>query len=437
MKVSVFGLGYVGCVSAACLARQGHDVLGVDINAAKVDTVGRGESPIVEPGLADLVAATVEAGRLAATTDGAAAVARTDVSLVCVGTPGHSSGRLDTSYLERVSSEIGAALRAKSTPHLVVIRSTVLPGTLEEIVIPALEQASGRTRGDGLLQICANPEFLREGTSIQDFFEPPFTVIGGADDVAAAQLAELYDGVNGPVFHLDIRAAEMVKYACNAFHGLKVAFANEIGNICKSVGVDSHRVMDVFCADTKLNISPAYLKPGFAFGGSCLPKDLRALVHRARHLDVEVPVLAATLDSNRRQVERATNMVLAAGNRRIGILGLSFKDGTDDLRESPMVMLVESLIGKGMDVSIYDRNVSRSGLIGANRAYLEETIPHIWSLMRDTVEEVTSAAETLVVGSRSSEIRGVRERNGQILIDLVRLQDDRTTNNAGYIGICW
>jgi GDP-mannose 6-dehydrogenase len=435
MKVSIFGLGYVGCVSAACLARQGHDVLGVDINAAKVDTIGRGESPIVEPGLAELIAEVVGSGRLRATTDGAAAIAATDVSMVCVGTPGHESGRLDTQYLERVAAEIGAALRHKDTPHVVLVRSTVLPGTVEEIIIPLLEQASGRTLGEALT-VCANPEFLREGTSIADFFDPPFTVVGGADEETQALLQDLYVGVDGPFFHLEIRAAEMVKYACNAFHGLKVSFANEVGNICKALNIDSHRVMEVFCADTKLNISPAYLKPGFAFGGSCLPKDLRALVHRARHVDVEVPVLAATLDSNKQQVERATNMVLNAGNRRIGILGLSFKDGTDDLRESPMVMLVESLIGKGMDVKIYDRNVSRSGLIGANRAYLEQTIPHIWSLMSPTIDEVTASSDTIVVGSKSEEIRDLKQQNGQVVIDLVRLFDGRTSD-AQYRGICW
>jgi GDP-mannose 6-dehydrogenase len=435
MKVSIFGLGYVGCVSAACLARQGHDVLGVDINAAKVDTIGRGESPIVEPGLAELIAEVVGSGRLRATTDGAAAIAATDVSMVCVGTPGHESGRLDTQYLERVAAEIGAALRHKDTPHVVLVRSTVLPGTVEEIIIPLLEQASGRTLGEALT-VCANPEFLREGTSIADFFDPPFTVVGGADEETQALLQDLYVGVDGPFFHLEIRAAEMVKYACNAFHGLKVSFANEVGNICKALNIDSHRVMEVFCADTKLNISPTYLKPGFAFGGSCLPKDLRALVHRARHVDVEVPVLAATLDSNKQQVERATNMVLNAGNRRIGILGLSFKDGTDDLRESPMVMLVESLIGKGMDVKIYDRNVSRSGLIGANRAYLEQTIPHIWSLMSPTIDEVTASSDTIVVGSKSEEIRDLKQQNGQVVIDLVRLFDGRTSD-AQYRGICW
>lgn len=435
MNVSVFGMGYVGCVSAACLARQGHFVTGVDINAAKVETIRRGESPIVEPGLAELIADVVRSGRLAATTDGAAAIGRTDVTLICVGTPGHPTGRLDTGYLERVSTEIGAALREKTTPHLVLVRSTVLPGTVEEIVIPLLEEASGRTVGDGLA-VCANPEFLRESTSIADFFDPPFTVVGGADDATAATLADLYDGVGGPVYHLETRAAEMVKYACNAFHGLKVSFANEIGNVCKALDIDSHRVMEVFCADTKLNISSAYLKPGFAFGGSCLPKDLRALVHRARHVDVEVPVLAASLDSNRLQLERATNMVLRAGHRRIGVLGLSFKDGTDDLRESPMVMLVESLIGKGMELSIYDRNVSRAGLIGANRAYLEATIPHIWSLMRGTVDEVIDSSETLVVGSRSAEVRALAQRNGQVVIDLIRIFDGRTSDEA-YHGICW
>jgi GDP-mannose 6-dehydrogenase len=435
MKVSVFGLGYVGCVSAACLARTGHEVIGVDINAAKVETVRRGQSPIIEPGLPQLVAEVVESGRLTATTDGAAAIAATDVTLICVGTPGHASGRLDTQFLERVATGIGAALRGKSSAHLLLVRSTVLPGTVDGVIVPLLEEATGRKQGDGWV-IFANPEFLREGTSIADFFDPPFTVVGGADEGTQRLLGELYAGVSGPVYHVDTRAAEMVKYACNAFHGLKVSFANEVGNICKALGIDSHRVMEVFCADAKLNISPAYLKPGFAFGGSCLPKDLRALVHRARHLDVEVPVLAATLSSNRLQVERAIDMVLAAGNRRVGVLGLSFKDDTDDLRESPMVSVVEALIGKGMEVSIYDRNVSQSGLIGANRAYLESTIPHIWSLMRGSVAEVVSSADTIVVGSRSSEIRELSQTNGQLVVDLVRVFDGRRSDD-GYQGICW
>jgi GDP-mannose 6-dehydrogenase len=435
MKVSVFGLGYVGCVSAACLARNGHEVVGVDVNAAKVETVRRGQSPIIEPGLPELVSEVVGSGRLTATTDGAAAIAATDVTLICVGTPGHASGQLDTQFLERVATQIGAALRGKSSSHLLLVRSTVLPGTVDGVIVPLLEEATGRKQGDGWV-ICANPEFLREGTSIADFFDPPFTVVGGADEGAQRLLGELYAGVSGPFYHVETRAAEMVKYACNAFHGLKVSFANEVGNICKALGIDSHRVMEVFCADTKLNISPAYLKPGFAFGGSCLPKDLRALVHRARHLDVEVPVLAATLSSNRLQVERAIDMVLTAGNRRIGVLGLSFKDDTDDLRESPMVSVVEALIGKGMEVSIYDRNVSQSGLIGANRAYLESTIPHIWSLMRGSVDEVVSSADTIVVGSRSSEIRELSQTNGQMVVDLVRVFDGRRSED-GYQGICW
>lgn len=436
MNVSIFGLGYVGCVSAACLARQGHRVLGVDLNEAKVETVNSGRSPIVEPGLAEIVHESVNAGRLSASTDAAGAVAGTDVSLICVGTPGLASGRLDTSFLERVSEEIGIALRSKEAAHLVVVRSTVLPGTVEDVIIPALERASGRSLGT-TLRVCVNPEFLREGTSIQDFFQPPFTLIGGADDVSMELLRRLYAGVEAPTYHLDIRTAEMVKYACNAYHGLKVSFANEIGNICKAAGVDSHKVMEVFCADTKLNISPAYLKPGFAFGGSCLPKDLRALVYRAKQADVQTPVLSASLESNRLQIERATEMVLDTGNRRIGVLGLSFKDGTDDLRESPMVALVEALIGKGMQVSIYDRNVSRAGLIGANRAYLERTIPHIWSLMRDNVQEVASTSETIVVGSRSEELRGIRTSGDQVLIDLVRLFPDRVSDGNGYRGICW
>jgi GDP-mannose 6-dehydrogenase len=438
MNVSVFGLGYVGCVSAACLAREGHRVIGVDVSPAKVDMINRGESTIIEEGIGELVREVVREGALRATLDSAEAVAATEISMVCVGTPGNGNGSIDLRFLERVCAEIGAAIRDKDVPHLVVIRSTVLPGTTESVVIPALEAASGKRVGEGF-EVCNNPEFLREGTSIRDFHAPPFTLIGATRDSAADRLARLYEGIDAPVHLLDIRAAEMVKYACNAFHGLKVSFANEIGNICKALEIDSHEVMRVFCADTKLNISPAYLKPGFAFGGSCLPKDLRALTYRARQADVETPVLLAALESNRRQIELAAEMVMQAGNRRVGVLGLSFKEGTDDLRESPMVRLVETLIGKGMQLVIYDRNVSRGGVLGANREFIERQIPHIWSLMSDSMETVVDGADTLVLGNRAAEFRELDapRRDGQVVIDLVRVFENRVTDTVGYQGVCW
>lgn len=437
MKLSVFGLGYVGCVSAACFAQEGNEVIGVDTNPAKVEMIKRGESTIVEEGIADLVHEVVAAGRLTATTDAHEAVLKTELSLICVGTPSNANGSINLDYIERVCEQIGTTLREKQAEHLIVIRSTVLPGTIDGVVIPALERASGKRVGEGF-DVCSNPEFLREGSSIRDFYDPPFTLIGATSVSAAERLAKLYATLEAPVQVVEIRAAEMVKYACNSFHGLKVSFANEIGNICKAMGIDSHEVMRVFCADTKLNISPVYLKPGFAFGGSCLPKDLRAISYRARQEDVETPVLNATLESNRLQIEKAVDMVLQTGNRRVGVLGLSFKEGTDDLRESPMVALVEQLIGKGMQLKIYDRNVSQAALLGANREFIEGQIPHIWNLMQDSIQDVVEDAETLVLGNRDEEFRGVVSGNEeQVVIDLARVVDSERSNGRRYQGICW
>ena len=436
--ISVFGLGYVGCVSAACFAREGHEVLGVDVSPTKVDLVNAGRPTILEEGIAELVAQMRESGRLRATTDSRAAVLGTSVSLVCVGTPSRSNDSLDLSYVERVAEEIGNILRDKEDRHVVVIRSTVLPGTIHNLVVPALERSSGKRAGEGF-QVCSNPEFLREGTSIKDFYDPPFTLIGADDPAAATIVGSLYSGIDAPVHLTAVRVAEMIKYACNCFHGLKVGFANEIGNVCKSLGVDSHEVMRIFCEDRKLNISAAYLKPGFAFGGSCLPKDLRAIVYRAREMDVEVPILRATLESNRKQIDRAFRMVQAAGHRRVGILGMSFKAGTDDLRESPMVALIEQLLGKGLDLHIYDRDVSESRLMGANREYIEREIPHIWTLIRPSIPEVLSRADTIVVGNGSAEFRSGRDhlRDDQILIDLVRAFGTVPAGDPRYQGIAW
>jgi len=436
--LSVFGLGYVGCVSSACFAKEGHRVIGVDVSRAKVDMINGGRPTIVESGIGELVAEMVAAGRLSATTSAADAVRDSDVSLVCVGTPSRTNGSIDLRYVERVCEEIGAAIKTKSTRHTVVIRSTVLPGTVQRVVIPALESASGKRAGTDF-GVCMNPEFLREGTSIRDFYEPPFTLIGTDDRSSAEAVSALYAGLEAPVHVTSTGVAEMIKYACNCFHGLKVGFANEIGNICKVFGVDSHEVMRIFCLDTKLNLSPAYLRPGFAFGGSCLPKDLRAITYHARTNDVQTPILSATLDSNQRQIERAYEMVRAAGSRNVGVLGLAFKAGTDDLRESPMVSVVEMLIGKGTNLAIYDRDVSEARLMGSNREYIEREIPHIWSLMRGSVEEVIESSEVIVIGNGSGEFRRIEPklRSGQIVIDLVRAFGDRTSNGDGYRGICW
>ena len=437
MRLSVFGLGYVGCVSAACFAKEGHEVVGVDVNSVKVEIINGGKSPIVEAGIGELIGEVVAKGNLRATTDSADAVNHSDVSLVCVGTPSNANGSLDLDYVKRVCKEIGSAMETKPERHTVVIRSTMLPGTIETIVVPALEVYSGKKVGRDF-GISINPEFLREGTSLKDFYAPPFTLIGADDEDVAASVRRLYTGINAPVLIVGIKAAEMVKYTCNCFHALKVSFANEIGNICKGLGIDSHEVMNVFCQDTKLNLSPYYLKPGFAFGGSCLPKDLRAITYKAKELDVDVPVLSAVLNSNRLQIERAFDMVMRTGRKRIGILGFSFKAGTDDLRESPMVALIEALIGKGLQLAIYDRDVSLARLFGANKEYIEREIPHIAQLMHASIDEVLEGSDLLIIGNKAEEFRDIQSklRSDQMVIDLVRIFDGRQTGGT-YEGICW
>jgi len=437
ISISVFGLGYVGCVSAACFAKQGYDVIGVDVNPLKVDLINRGASTIVETGIGELVREMVDAGRLRATTDPNEAVQGSAISLVCVGTPSQANGSIDLTYLTRVCQDIGEALRVRSDEHVVVIRSTVLPGTQEEVVIPTLERASGKTVGRDF-DVCSNPEFLREGTSIEDFYAPPFTLIGAQHPSGAAPVAALYDGIEAAIHIVPLRVAEMVKYACNAFHALKIGFANEIGNAAKALGIDSHEVMRLVCEDKKLNISSRYLKPGFAFGGSCLPKDIRALSHRAKSVDIDMPILQAVLDGNKSQITRAFNLVMATKKKRVGVLGLSFKAGTDDLRESPMVSLIELLIGKGLQLAIYDRDVSEARLMGANREFIEREIPHIWSLMKPAAEAALAEAEVVVIGNSTPEIRALAStlRDDQIVIDLDRSFDGRRSGPT-YQGICW
>ncbi|MFZ0063007.1 MAG: UDP-glucose/GDP-mannose dehydrogenase family protein [Pyrinomonadaceae bacterium] len=436
MKLSVFGLGYVGCVSAACFADDGNLVTGVDVNPTKVEIINAGKTPIIEDGINELIGKVVKSGRLVATTDSARAVRDSDLSLVCVGTPSNQNGSLHLRHVEQVCREIGSALKTKTQRHVIVIRSTMLPGTVQNTVVPILEETSGK-KAITDFGICINPEFLREGSSLKDFYAPPFTLIGADDEQTTSAVRGLYAKINAPVFVTSLKTAEMVKYVCNCFHALKVSFANEIGNICKALQIDSHEVMHVFCQDTKLNLSPYYLKPGFAFGGSCLPKDLRAINYKAKELDVEVPVLSAILPSNRLQVERAVDMVRLTGKTRVGVLGFSFKAGTDDLRESPMVTLIETLIGKGFELAIYDRVVSLARLVGANKEYIEREIPHISKLMRDTIDGVLTDSEVVIIGNQAEEFRGVAEllRKDQQLIDLVHLFD--RTSNENYQGICW
>ncbi|HWQ35051.1 MAG TPA: UDP-glucose/GDP-mannose dehydrogenase family protein [Blastocatellia bacterium] len=437
MKLSIFGLGYVGCVSAACFARAGHEVIGVDVSELKVEIINSGRSPIVEPGVEELVASAVKAKKLRATTSTDEAIAESELSLVCVGTPGQANGSLDLTYIKRVCQQIGAALAEKLRYHIIVFRSTMLPGTMAETIIPALEVYSGKRAGRDF-GVAINPEFLREGTSVEDFHHPPFTLIGADDEDAAGPLRRLYAHVDAPLVAVGLREAEMVKYACNCFHALKVTFANEIGNLCKALGADSHQVMEVFCKDTRLNLSPYYLKPGFAFGGSCLPKDLRAITYQAKLLDVETPMLGSILTSNQRQIERAVEMVLATGRKNIGVLGLSFKSKTDDLRESPMVTLIERLIGKGLKLAIYDREVQLARIFGANKEYLEREIPHISSLMLDEVGEVVDRSDVIIIGKKDQEFQFLADKlnNGRVVIDLVRMLEPVSAQQS-YQGICW
>jgi len=437
MRISIFGLGYVGAVSAGCFADDGHQVVGVDPIATKVDLINRGQSPIIEVDIGEIIASTVTAGRLSATHDATRAVNETDLSIVCVGTPSQANGNLDFRYIRRICEQIGEALRNKPARHLVAIRSTILPGTMHNIVIPTLEEFSGKKAGVDF-GVCNNPEFLREGSAVKDFRSPPKTVIGEFDKASGDVLAQLYEKLDAPLIRTDIQTAEMVKYVDNSWHALKIGYANEIGNLCKSFGIDSHEVMNIFCQDRKLNISTAYLQPGFAFGGSCLPKDLRALSYQAKTHDLHLPILSSILPSNEIQISRGLQLVMEKGHKRIGVLGFSFKAGTDDLRESPMIEVIERLLGKGHDLRIYDKNVNIASLVGANRDFILNRIPHISKLMVHDIDAVLRHAQTVVIGNQDPEFKKVPERlqAGQQLVDFVRIVERRSMN-GNYDGISW
>ena len=440
MKISVFGIGYVGAVSGACLARLGAEVVAVDISQSKVDLINAGASPIVEEGIAELIRDMVAAGRLRATCEGARAVAETDVSFVSVGTPSEANGALSTRAIEAVTREIGAAIRAKAGAHAVVYRSTLLPGTMNELVIPLLAEASGRTPGDGL-EICYNPEFLREGTSIKDFQSPPFTVIGCAHQRGFEILEKVYEKIAAPVFRTPIALAESVKYLSNAYHALKISFANEMGALLKSAGVDSREALRIFCEDDILNISRAYLRPGFAFGGSCLPKDLRALLHLSIRNDVEIPMLQHVLASNQRHIERAFQMIEACPGRKAALFGLAFKPGTDDLRESPLVALAERMIGRGYDVRIHDPFVDEARLTGANKEFIDREIPHLGALLDADAKAVLDGAGIIVLGHASDsaldDIAAASGAHDAHLVDLKGVDRLREAFGARYRGVCW
>jgi GDP-mannose 6-dehydrogenase len=437
MNISIFGMGYVGCVSGACLAARGHRVIGVEPNPVKVNLINSGRSPIIEKGIDELINLTVASGLYRATSDWDSAIQNTEVALICVGTPSRPNGSLDLGYVSRVCEQIGTSLKAQSHWFTVVVRSTVLPGTVEDRLIPILERCSGKQAGEHF-GVCMNPEFLREGTSIEDFHHPPKTVVGELNARSGEALVKMYQDIPGPVVRVPLKVAEMAKYADNTFHAIKVTFANEIGQICKSLGFDSHQVMEIFCLDTKLNLSPYYLKPGFAFGGSCLPKDLRALTYESRSLDLELPLLESVLESNQHQVHRVASKLLEFKGKRIGLLGLSFKGGTDDLRESPMVELVEFMLGKGFQVAIYDRHVSLAKLMGANREFIEKQIPHISSLLRPTVREVVDQSDVLVIGNRGEDfVPALAQARGKVIVDLVRICNSADLPGNAYQGIAW
>ena len=443
MKISVFGLGYVGCVSAACLAKVGHEVIGVDVSQVKVSLINEGKSPIVEKDIGEIIYDVVRSdkytpGKLTATTDPQQAVQSTELSLICVGTPSNDNGSLKLEYVRRCANDIGVGLAKKTGYHVVVARSTMLPGSVEEVIIKELEATSGKQVGVDF-GVAMNPEFLRESTSVEDFFNPPMTVIGQYDEKSGNSLKQMYHFLHAPLEITDIKTAEMMKYACNCFHAAKVTFANEIGSICKSIGVDSHKVMDIFCLDDKLNLSSYYLKPGFAFGGSCLPKDLRALNYQAKSNDVDVPLLQSILISNKIQIESAIEKILRSGVKKVAIVGLSFKAGTDDLRESPLVILVEALIGKGLDIKIFDRNVSLARLVGANKDYIDKEIPHISTLMTNNMDDIMNHADLIVIGNKAEEVAHVLEHlsgNARIF-DLVRVCPSLDGLPASYEGVCW
>lgn len=437
MRISIFGMGYVGTVSAGCLAREGHEIIGVDPIPAKVDLINAGCAPIIEADIGEIIASAVKAQQLRATSDENQAVRETNLSFVCVGTPSQANGNLDLTYIRRVCEQIGEAIKNKPDRHTVVIRSTVLPGTMRQLVIPVLEEHSGKKAGVDF-GVCNNPEFLREGSAVKDFYNPPKTIIGELDQVSGDILAGLYADLDAPMIRTDIETAEMAKYVDNSWHALKIGFANEIGNMCKVLGIDAHDVMDIFCQDKKLNISPAYLLPGFAFGGSCLPKDLRALVYTAKMHDLELPILKSILPSNEIQVSRGLQLIMQKGHKKVGVLGFSFKAGTDDLRESPVIEVIERLLGKGYDLRIYDKNVSIASLVGANRDFILNRIPHISRLMVNHVDAILDHAQTVVIGNKDPDFRNVPNqlRDGQSIVDFVRITDHRSENGK-YDGICW
>jgi GDP-mannose 6-dehydrogenase len=437
MNISIFGLGYVGCVSLGCLAKNGHHVIGVDNNETKVQYINKGKSPIIEKDLDILIAQQYKAKKISATRDSASAVKGSDVSFICVGTPNTEQGHLDLSAIFNVAAEIGKGIAQKKEKHIVIIRSTVLPGTNEKIC-SIISDITKKKPGKDFF-VVSNPEFLREGSAIKDYYNPSYTLIGSADDFAIGRMKEIYKDIPAPVIVSDVKCAEIIKYVNNAFHALKITFANEVGNICSGLGIDSHQVMDIFCKDDKLNISPYYFKPGFAYGGSCLPKDLKALTTIANDLYIESPILNNIDRSNELQKALAIKQIIGFGKRKLGFLGLSFKAGTDDLRNSPIIDVIEVLLGKGFDIRIFDRNVRLSKLFGANKKFIMEKIPFISKFIINDPAEIIRHSDILIVVNNDEEFKDILNKapRGKIVYDLVNLNFKNKTNNKKYKGISW
>ena len=437
MRISIFGLGYVGCVSLGCLSRNGHDIIGVDLNPVKVDFINQGKPTIVENEIADIISEQFQQGKISATADGIDAVRKTDVSFICVGTPSTTNGHLDLSGIFNVAKEIAQGIKEKEDFHVVAIRSTVLPGTNEKVT-GILEEISGKQNGEGFA-VVSNPEFLREGTAVKDYYHPSYTLIGTTSDKAMERMEAVYKGIEAPIIRTEIKIAEIIKYVNNGFHALKITFANEIGNICKKMGIDSYRLMEIFCMDRKLNISPYYLKPGFAYGGSCLPKDLKALRTLAHDSYLECPIIENIEKSNELQRKMVLDQILTFGKDKLGFLGLSFKAGTDDLRNSPIIDIIEQLLGKGFDIKIYDKNVSLSHLMGANKEYILSKIPYISKFIVNDSAEFVQNSELIVVVNNEREFSHILENlpENKIIYDLINIEFRGKYRRKNYIGIAW
>ncbi len=438
MNISIFGTGYVGAVSSACLAELGHTIVGVDINPVKVDAINEGTAPVVEPGVSERIATNVANGRIRATLDLDEAIDATDLSLVCLGTPSSASGDLSTEALESVTAGIGRAIQKKGRGHTVVIRSTVQPGTTRARLAPILQESAGCELG-GDVDLAFNPEFLREGTAVKDFHEPPFILAGSLGDGGIERLREMYDGVDTEFFSTTVEVAESVKFVSNSFHGLKIAFANEVGALLKAAGIDAREAMQIFCEDKQLNISKVYLRPGFAFGGSCLPKELRAFTAFAQSMAVETPMLASVLPSNEKQIQRGFEQIVRHGRGRVALFGLAFKPGTDDLRESPLVILAERLLGRGFELSIYDASLQLGRLTGANREFIEREIPHLDKLLKPTPAECLDGADMIVIGHAPKDAVDTiaAQHEGRPIIDLASVAALEGLGSPAYEGICW